>query len=216
LAPSWSPAQRLGAAATFNGRIAASRDSGRWKLNVSGLVTGIELDSLLAVFPHKLTGTANLTLQHATIEDGRLAAVAGTLAAGPGTISRSLIHSAQDSLALAVSRQAFLDRTSRLPDRRLEMAFDVDASGLSLHGRLPQSPGALLVDDVNVLAREPAIERQPVVNLLRALVPQTAVQVPATQETSGLAAFLPIPPIVPPPGSEAPLPQARAIKVEPR
>ena len=46
------------------------------------------------------------------------------------------------------------------------------------------------------------------VNLVRTLVPQSTVQVPATRETHELAQLLPIPPTMPPPGSEGPLPRA--------
>jgi hypothetical protein len=183
---------------------------------VSGLVRTIELAALLAPFPHMLTGAAELDLKQATIDRGRLESAAGTLTGGPGTISRSLIHAAHNGLGLEVSKQAFLGSAGRLPYRQMNLAFDVDARGLAIRGRGPQAPGVLLVDDAGVLAREPAIERQPVVNLLRTLVPQSAVLVPATRETNGLAAFLPLPPIIPPPGSEAPLPQARSIRVRPQ
>ena len=215
IAGSWPTARRLGKAAMFDGRITATRLSGRWKLDASGRVGPIELERLLATFPHKLTGAAELNLKHATIEDGRLESAAGTLAAGPGTISRSLIHAAQDSLQLEVSRRAFFGRSNRLAYQQLNIAFDIDPTGLALGGGLPQAAGALLIDEANILVRQPTVERQPVVNLLRTLVPQTAVLVPATRETSGLAAFLPVPHIVPPPGSEAPLPQARSIRLRP-
>ena len=46
------------------------------------------------------------------------------------------------------------------------------------------------------MAREPAVARQPVVNLVRALVPASEVQVPATRESDKLARVLPIPSIV--------------------
>ncbi|MEX2114937.1 MAG: hypothetical protein WD845_17220, partial [Pirellulales bacterium] len=61
--------------------------------------------------------------------------------------------------------------------------------------------------------RQGSSGRQPAVNLLRTLVPQSAVHVPATRETNPLAAFLPVPPLVSPAGQEGPLPQARAIIV---
>lgn len=102
---------------------------------------------------------------------------------------------------------------NRLPYRQLGLAFEVDSAGLTLQGTAAQAPGVVLVGDTQVLVRQAATARLPVVNLVRTLVPQSTVQVPATRETHELARLLPIPPTTPPPGSEGPLPRARTINV---
>jgi hypothetical protein len=216
LASSWPAAGRLGKAATFAGRITATQHATGWKFELGGQLARLELARLLAPFPHQLSGSAELQLSSATVDHGRLERAAGKLTAGPGSISRSLIHAAQAHLRLPAARQAFAGRDNRLPYERLCLAFEIDASGVALRGECPQAAGAVLMDAKQVLLAQPPDERQPVVNLLRTLVPQSAVQVPATDETRPLAAFLPVPPIVPPPGSEAPLPQARSLRVQPQ
>ncbi len=211
----WPAALRLGTVCTFDGRVTATRRGGQWTLDVSGHLHAVDLARLLEPFPHKLTGSADVSIEHATVVDRRLENAAGKLVAGPGVISRSLVHAAQQHLGLEPSRQALLGRDNRLEYRQLNLAFAIDEQGLVLRGEFPKAAGAILVDDKLVLVRQGTSERQPAVNLLRALVPQSAVHVPATRQTNPLAAFLPVPPLVSPAGHEGPLPQARAIIVRP-
>ena len=212
----WPAAKRLGPGSTFSGSITGTRTDGRWKLELSGTIDQIDLVSLIAPFPHTLSGTGQLTLDRATVEDGRLVSATGKLIAGPGTISRSLVDAAQNNLQLGIARRTLLSRGNRIAYQQLNLAFDVDATGLSLRGEIPEADGALLVDAQHVVVRQAAVDRLPVVNLLRTLVPQTTVQVPATRETAPLTAFLPVPPVMAPPGSEAPLPGARKIRIGPQ
>ncbi|MGD9723534.1 MAG: hypothetical protein AB7O59_19370 [Pirellulales bacterium] len=216
IAGSWPTARRLGRACTFTGRITATEKRAGWTLELVGQLRGIDLAQLMESYPHALSGSAELQLEQARIENGRLVSASGTLTAGPGTISRSLIQAARDHLRLDVDRQTFVGRENQLSYRRLHVAFTIDDKGLSLVGDSSSVAGAILADDRRVLVRQTSNQRQPVVNLLRTLVPQSAVQVPATRESAPLAAFLPVPPIMPPPGSEAPLPQARGIRVSPQ
>ncbi len=188
----------------------------RRALDLEGRFDHIDLDALLATYPHKLTGAARAELSRVVVKNGRLESAAGKLIGGPGTLSRSLVHAAEANLHVEAAPQATYGRDNRLPYQELNIAFEIDGSGLVLRGEFAQAPRAMLVDSKQVLVRQPAAERQPVVNLLRTLVPQTAVQVPATRETGGLAQFLPVPPIVDPPGSEQRLPQARTIRVAPK
>ena len=215
IAASWPGARRLGKTSTFDGRIMAHEQTGVWNLQLAGRFGQIDLQQLVAPFPHKLTGTAEVELKQATVHDGRIDKALGKLVAGPGTISRSLIHAACDNLGLEASRPAASGRDNRLAYRQLNLAFEIDETGLIVRGEFPQAKSAVLVDDKQVLVRNLTATRQPAVNLLRTLVPASAVQVPATRETSGLAALLPVPPVVPPPGSEQPLPQANALRLAP-
>jgi hypothetical protein len=216
LASSWPPAARAGKTGTFHGRVTASQHSGTWRLELSGHIRKVDLEQLIASLPHQLSGPAEVDLEGVIVDAGRIESAAGKLVAGPGTISRSLVHAARENLGLEASRQAAFGRDNRLAFRELNVAFAIDGSGLAIRGAFPKAKGAVLVDDNKVLLRQTTNARQPVVNLLRALVPQTAVQVPATRETSGVAQLLPVPPIVPVPGSEPPLPQAKALRLGPR
>jgi hypothetical protein len=209
----WPAALRLGSAVTFEGSVTATRSSGHWNAELAGKFHNVDLARLLESFPHKLTGVAEIQIERATIVDGRIEQAAGKLVAGPGIISRSLVHAAQQHLGLEPSRQTLLGRDNHLVFRELNLAFDIDHRGLSIRGEFPKAPGAVLVDEKVVLVRQSATERVPVVSLLRTLVPQSAVHVPATRETSPLAALLPVPALTPQAGQEESLPQARAIKV---
>ncbi len=108
----WPAAQRLGPASTFDGRITATRNAGQWKLKLSGSLRDVDLERLLEPFPHKLSGTAEIALENATVMNGQLQAAAGKLVAGPGIISRSLIHAAQQHLGVEPSRQTMLGATT--------------------------------------------------------------------------------------------------------
>lgn len=211
----WPAALRLGSAATFEGRVAATRSAGHWNAELAGTFHNVDLSRLLESFPHKLTGVAEINIERAKIVDGRIEQAAGKLVAGPGIISRSLVHAAQQHLGLEPSRQTLLGRDNHLVFRELNLAFDIDQRGLLLRGEFSKAPGAVLVDEKLVLVRQGASERVPVVNLLRTLVPQSSVHVPATRETSPLAALLPVPALTPQAGQEESLPQARAISIRP-
>ena len=59
--------------------------------------------------------------------------------------------------------------------------------------------GTILQSHDGVLLAEAAGPSGPVVALLRMLVPESEVQVPATRESDWLAARLPLPQVMPPP-----------------
>jgi hypothetical protein len=216
LAACWPAASYLGKLCTFDGRATFVQRGADERLDLVGRFERMDLSALLATYPHRLTGIARAELSRVVVKNGRLESAAGKLVAGPGALSRSLVHAAEANLHVEAAPQATYGRDNRLPYQELNIAFEIDGTGLVLRGEHAEAPRAMLVDSKQVLVRQPAAGRQPVVNLLRTLVPQTAVQVPATRETGGLAQFLPVPPIVDPPGSEQRLPQARTIGVAPK
>jgi hypothetical protein len=211
----WPAVSVLGPECTFAGRILASDSTAGWSLNLDGQVDHVDLDRLMGPFPHKLTGQASIALKHVAVRDGRVEQAAGTIIGGPGTISRSLVQSALTGLRLEGSPRVFFGLDNRIGYSQLSMAFDLGADGLTLHGRVAEPPGTILLADDQVLLKEPTVERQPVLNLVRTLVPQVALQVPATRETDRLTRWLPIPPVAAPPGQETALPEARSLRVTP-
>jgi hypothetical protein len=212
----WPAVGRLGRASTIQGRAQATEQSGSWQAELSGQLKEVDLDLLVRNFPHKLSGTAQVDFDAVMIRDGRIESASGTLLAGPGTISRSLIHAAQSTLDLPASSQAMTGPDNCLAYQRLALAFTVTAEGLAIHGAMTDRPGIVLVDKTQVLLREPKTESQPVLNLVRALVPQTSVQVPATRETDELTRLLPVPVVGVPPGQEEMLPNARSLRIAPK
>jgi hypothetical protein len=212
----WPAVQQMGKASAFAGRISVSARQAGWKAQFAGRLSGVDLD--LAVggrFLHKLTGPAEAQFEHLSIEDGRIESAAGKLTAGPGVIGRSLVESAQTHLHVQPTNEALKGKGRLLPYTQLCLSFELTAAGLALQGTIPRADCAMLSSDRGVLVREPALPRQPVVNLVRTLVPQTEVQVPATRETDALTRVLPIPSIFTPAAGQQPLPQAKAIGVRP-
>lgn len=214
----WPDVETLGAESEFQGRIVAFEQAGRTKTELSGRLTGADLDRLVSgQFPHKLTGRATAVLELLTIEDGRLETAAGKITAGPGTISRTLVRSAQSNLNLHGSMEFHAPGDGPVAYGEMNFAFKINREGLSLRGESPTVKGALLTDDRRrLLLGEPTGLVQPVVNLARTLVPQSQVQVPATRETAALIRALPVPSAMPTVEGQEPAAQARRLRVVPK
>jgi hypothetical protein len=212
----WPDVECLGKTGEFQGRILAAEQGGTWKTQLSGRATNIDLDLLISQrFPHKLTGRADAELEQVTIHAGRIETATGTIAAGPGIISRSLIQSAQAHLHLRAPAEASPGAENLVRYERLGVAFQMSQQGLALKGDLPHAKGAMLIDDHRrTLLDEPAVLSQPVVNLARALVPQSDVQVPATRETDRFTRALPVPSVVAPASGQAPVTRARSLRIK--
>jgi hypothetical protein len=218
LAPFWPGATQFGKSSQFAGRIAATRHGDAWRVELAGRVSQIDLDWLVSrQFPHKLTGPAEAQLAALVLADGRIESAQGNITAGPGIISRSLIQSAQTHLGIRAAEQALNGPDNVIAYRRLSADFQLDADGLDLRGGVPQARGAILIDERRVLAVEPPIASQEVLALVRMLVPQSDVHVPATRETAALTSTLPVPSIAMKPESEESLspPQAKPLNVNP-
>ena len=50
---------------TFTGRVSATEAEGRWRLELAGNLTRVDLERLMAPFPHRLTGTADVQIAQA-------------------------------------------------------------------------------------------------------------------------------------------------------
>jgi len=214
----WPDVEALGPASEFQGRIAAVEQGGRTKMELTGRLTRADLDRLVSDrYPHKLTGLATAAFELLTIEDGRLETAIGKITAGPGTISRSLVRSAQANLSLHGSNEFHAPGEGPVAYREMNFAFKINREGLALRGETPSVKGALLVDERRrLLLGEPTGLVQPVVNLARTLVPQSQVQVPATRETAALIRALPVPSALPAAAGQEPAAQARRLRIVPK
>ncbi len=213
----WPGVEQLGGTSSFVGRVSAVEKASEWNTVVQGRLHNVDLDLLVSRrYPHKLSGLAEVTIKQATIHDGRLETAAGHMTAGPGVVSRSLVRSAETHLHVQAAPQAIAGPGNLIEYQAMCLGFEVGPQGLALHGEVPRTQGALLVDARRELVTEPPVISQPVVGLVRTLVPHSDMLVPATRETLGLTNTLPVPSIMPQPASEAPLPQARPLSVKPR
>jgi len=210
----------LGPQCRFRGYVWANETSdgvspSGWDMEVTGALSDVDLDRLVSShFPHKLGGTGQVTIQWARVRGGRLEDASGTLVAGTGiggraVISRSLIDAAVTQLGLQRGAEPTTPG-DLLPYEQLELAFTVDSQGVTLRGRCAAGgPGAILVDRYSRLLGESPAGAQPVVALLRTLVPANELRVPATRQTEWLMRHLPVAEIVPSEAAEARLPEAR-------
>ena len=205
----------LGSRSRFRGYIWANqtsddRTSGRWNGEVTGQLLDVDLGNLVTDrFPHKLSGTGQVTIQSARFRRGRLEDASGTLAAGPGVISRSLMDAAVGRLYLIQGDEPQASG-ELVPYEQLALAFAIDSQGLRLQGRCSAGgTDAILVDRRSRLLGAPLLQPQPVVALLQALVPASEVQVPATRQTDWLMRHLPVPQVIRPEIPEGTLPTAR-------
>lgn len=214
IASIWPGALQLGKTSTFAGRISAIEQSGAWRTELRGELSRIDLDLLVSPFPHKLSGLATARLDRVTIVGGRLENAAGSLSAGPGEISRSLVLSAQTHLHVRAADQVISGPGNSLPYLQLCAGFEVGPEGMTLRGAVPRTKGALLVDEQFVLVEEAPVSFQPLVDLVRTLVPRSEVHVPATRETVMLTNALQMPSIVREHGQEQPI--ARPLNVTAR
>ncbi|HEV3136462.1 MAG TPA: hypothetical protein VGZ26_01135 [Pirellulales bacterium] len=211
----WPISRHLGKASTFQGQIAANLRGEAWEAELSGSLNEIDLNTLMGQFRHKLTGTARAQLDRVVIQQGRIEAADGKLEAGPGTVSGSLIYAALTHLGFQAAPEVLANRDPLFNYEQLSMAFEIGPQGLAVHGTLPQSPGAILMDGQHILVSEPRFAAQNVVNLARTLVPNSDLQAPATRETGELINHLPVPSIATR-ESEEPLPKARVLGLGPQ
>jgi len=208
----------LGPRCRFRGYIWANETPDGWDGEVTGQLVGLDLGSLITDhFPHRISGIGEATIQRARFSHGRLEEGSGLVAAGPGTIDRPLLAAAVGRLGL-VAASELLPSTSgesrhegdRLSYDQLAFSFAIDAQGLRLHGRCTTAePGTILSDGRGPMLSESPQEPQPVCALVQTLVPQSAVQVPASRQTDWLLRHLPVPEVVPLPGAESMPPTAR-------
>jgi hypothetical protein len=200
----------MGPRCRFRGYIWASELSDGWQGEVSGKLADLDLGRLVSdYFPHRLAGTGEVTIRSARFRHGRLEEGNAEVLAGPGTIARSLMEAAVDRLGLVAAQSSPPDQEN-VPYDQLAFVATLDAQGLRLSGRCDASePGVLLSRGRQSLLNQSTRSSMPAVAFVRTLVPENAVQVPASRQTDWLLRHLPIPEVVPVPGSDS-LPHARA------
>jgi hypothetical protein len=156
-------------------------------------------------FPHRLGGTAEITVQKARFSRGRLEEAAGTFSSGPGVVSQSLVSAAIEFLHL-VPKPANDHADMLRQYEQLSFAFVVDSAGLTLRGTCSAAPSVVMRLGDGTALSEAGGPSGPLVALVRTLVPQSEVQVPATRQSDWLIERLPVPQAILPEGQQ---PQGR-------
>ncbi len=188
---------QLGERARFRGSISVIETPDGWNGELAGEFKDVDLQAIVSEqFPHQLSGTADITIELARFEQGRLMEARGTLIAGPGTISQSLLQSAAHNLQLT-GTATDLDRAI-VPYDQFAVSFTIDSSGLVLGGLCDGAKATIIRRGEMALLAESGTSRRPLVALVRTLVPLSELQVPATRESNWLIDHLPVPSVMPP------------------
>ena len=197
----------LGEQCHFDGLIGVTATPRGWEGIVNGRLKQVDLDRLITdQFPHKLSGSAEIVLNHARIRQGRIVEAAGTLVSTGGVVHRSLLEAAAQTstLRLTLSSRIKEGEEPLWKYRELAIGFNLDADGLTITGNCASAaPGTILSDRTGVLVAEAKQPTVAAVALVRTLAPQNEIQVPASQETNRLLEILPVPALLAPESATA-------------
>jgi hypothetical protein len=194
----------LGQRSGFCGHLWAVQERAGWSGELSGQFGEVDLGLLVSDhFPHRLAGTAEITVQLVRFHNNRLEEATALLTGGPGTLSRSLWQAAVERLRL-VPGELPTTAGDLISYDQLAVAVALDSQGLILQGRCGNTqPGTLLTWGQRPILGEPLVQPRPVAALIQALVPHSEQLVPATRETDWLTRYLPVPRAVSAAGSPA-------------
>ena len=122
---------------TIEGKLDAMETPDGWQAELAGRLNQIDLHSLVSEqFPHQLSGMAELVLKNAVVHAGRLEDAEGTIHAGPGTVSPSLLSAA--AAVLGFSRGGMDNPVSSATGRAISgnaNAYEELAATFMLNGR---------------------------------------------------------------------------------
>ena len=180
--------RRLGTSSRFQGYLRASLLQEGWTGELAGRLTNVDLGGLMDQWSaHRLTGTAQLTIDQARFRCGRWEQGVGQLEAGPGVVGRSLLAAATLRLGLTSGvRPAQVDPA---PYERLCLRFCLDAQGLWLQGQ----SGVVLADQTQCLLGDPQRQPQSAIALLQALMPEGETPLAVNRQSVRMLEWLPVP-----------------------
>lgn len=233
--------QRLGPRWRFQGELDLGWSGAGCEGQLQGLVRDVDLDHLMELFPHKLTGQASLELATCRLENGRIRQLAGRItgsAAGipagahrsdeTGVPSDAAAEPEHESppicgivqrLWLEATRDALgLELRGLDPGddvigyRGLDARFSLDARGLTVRGECDDDRSVLVGIEGPILSGE-ATHPVPAVAIARWLAPKSQNQVAASAQTEWLLSLLELPSLVP--GSDQPA-TATELRLVPR
>ena len=207
LAQAIAPMRSLGDESRFQGYIHAKRTLEGWQGTIRPAgpayppceFLDVELDRLVTDrFAHTLSGTVNIAVYQADFREGRLQTLEGCVVGGPGRISSSLLSAAVEHLSLQPGIQSFA-RDELVDYDRLEFGFWLGPEhGLTLARRdWKEKPGQPILSSRQGFLLGQTTRFCSVLGLVRAMVPDVAIHVPATPQANQLASYLPVIEVVP-------------------
>ena len=125
-----------------------------------GSITGIDLDRLVSArSEHHLSGPAEVQLEEARFQHGRLLDATGSIHAGPGLVGRSLLAAAASQLHCTGNNPAAAWSDLAEYDE-MGFRFAIDGRGLTIQGLCSRSPGTVFLGRVHGrLLGEPPLDR---------------------------------------------------------
>jgi hypothetical protein len=206
----------LGSSCRFRGYLWANQEPGErlfdnWSGEFAGQLLGVDLDRLVGDhFSHKLSGTADISIQTARFRRGRLTEARGALVAGPGVVGRSLLLAAVKNMNFT-SGVDLNSLGELVPYDRIALEMFIDGRGLRITGQCPSERiGAIMTTGRQVcLLSSLGAQAQPVAAFIRTLSPDSAIELPAADQTDWLVTHLPMPKTEAPQTREAALPSAQ-------
>lgn len=187
---------RLGTHSTFSGSISIVDLPDGKQAELNGEIRDIDLNEAVSrQFPHRLGGIATLRLQRAVVRRGRLEEAEGSLSAGPGVVGYSLLQAASQALQMQTIPRG---PENILDYRELAASFELDAHGITLRGQCKgTAPNTFIRTESSPLLIGTTDGPMPIVAIVKALVPDSRIQVPATRQTDWLLQVLPVPDVLP-------------------
>lgn len=183
---------RLGADATFDGYLGATRADGAaaddWNINLAGQFRDIDLGQLTSELPHRVTGRASVSIDRCQLDGKGGVNVAGQLVAPEGWMSASILPRLAEDLGCTLTVPIEQDFSYD----GLAIRFDLYASQLRVEGICRSIPGReVLPAEVVVSAGGRPIVLShdrllPATHLARLVAPPHSVSIPMSGQTSGL------------------------------
>ncbi len=177
--------------AQFSGQVSVEHRATATSGDVTGTFKNLPLAALLGEgSPHLWSGHGKLTVERIAWSDNRLLEAAGSVEAGAGSISASLLAAASRSLRCGAHQRPTPDGAAF---DRAAFDFRIDAEGIGISGRCPEQPGALLTRAGAAVLTQPPLERLSIAQLVQTLAAEGGGWVPATRHAQELARGLPLP-----------------------
>lgn len=186
-------ASSLGPQCRFQGRLSSNDTPDGWSGELNGQFTGVDIGQLARDgAAATITGTADIAIEKAQFQHGRIDEIRGRIEGGPGALGRDMFAALVTHLKLTPSPQLAVTGPSLAYDR-MGLDFWINNRGISIAGHCAGIQGAVAVAGERVILAEPASQPQPVAALIQALVPAGEIPVPATRQTGRLERLLPLP-----------------------
>ncbi|EMI57256.1 hypothetical protein [Rhodopirellula sallentina] len=188
--------ERLGADATFDGTVSASRQDGMasvpWSVSLAGHFRDVDLGQLTQDLPHRVTGRGEISVDRCQLDRDGSVNVAGQLIANEGWMSSSILPRLAEDLGCELTTPIQDD----FAFDALALRFDLYAAQLRVEGICRGLPGReWLPSDVVVSAGgQPIVLSRggwlPATNLARLVAPPHSVSIPLSGQTKGLLEIL--------------------------